>query len=125
VERYRQRLQKQHTQLENDLASLRQDEVTQDGGPGEPGPGQHWEHTGYGDHLADDATELFERAKGLTLERTLGDGLREVDEALRRIETGTYGACTVCGRPIGRERLDALPAASLCLEHQRAAERQS
>jgi DnaK suppressor protein len=122
VERYRRRLLELRQQLEIDLATLRQDEETQDGGPSEPGPGQHWEHSGYGDHLADDATELFERERNLTLERTIRDDLRDVEHALQRLAAETYGACEVCGRPIGSERLDAVPEATLCLKHQVARE---
>jgi RNA polymerase-binding transcription factor DksA len=123
VEKYRLRLQEMQAQLELDISNQRQDAVEQDGGPGEPGPGQHWEHSGYGDHQADDGTELFEREKLLSLERTLQDHLRLVREALRRIEEGAYGACEVCGRPIGEERLDVIPETALCIEHKAAAER--
>ena len=63
VEKYRLRLQEMQAQLELDISNQRQDAVEQDGGPSEPGPGQHWEHSGYGDHQADDGTELFEREK--------------------------------------------------------------
>jgi RNA polymerase-binding transcription factor DksA len=119
-----ERLQAMKRQLETDLDSQRQDSVEQDGGLGEPGPGQHWEHAGYGDHLADDATELFEREKALTLEGTLRDHLRQVDVALQRVADGTYGRCAVCGRAIGKERLDAIPETTLCLEHKEEAERE-
>ena len=125
VEKYRGRLLEMQGQLEMDIANQRQDVVEQDGGPAEPGPGQHWEHSGYGDHQADDATELFEREKLLTLERTLQDHLRQVQEALRRIEEGTYGACADCGRPIGEERLDVIPESALCIEHKAEAERKA
>ena len=43
--------------------------------------------------------------------------LREVDAALKRLDDGTYGACTNCGTTIRRERLEALPYASNCIEH--------
>ena len=122
---YRDRLLAMKRQLEMDLLTLRQDEVSQDGGPGEPGPGQHWEHAGYGDHPADDATELFEREKTMTLERTLRDHQEQVETALGRIAAGSYGRCDVCGQPIGKERLDAIPETTLCLEHKAAAERQN
>jgi RNA polymerase-binding transcription factor DksA len=124
VEHYRRRLQEMQAQLEADLAASRRDEVEQDGGPAEPGPGQHWEHAGYGDHLADDGTELFEREKLVTLEGTLRDHLHLVQHALSRIDEGTYGVCERCGRPIGSERLDAIPETTLCLEHKREAEGQ-
>lgn len=40
-----------------------------------------------------------------------------VENALSRIENGTYGECEVCGEPIETQRLDALPYATLCMEH--------
>ncbi|MGI9556341.1 MAG: TraR/DksA family transcriptional regulator [Solirubrobacterales bacterium] len=43
--------------------------------------------------------------------------LQEVDAALKRIDDGTYGVCTNCGKAIQRERLEALPYASTCIEH--------
>ena len=49
--------------------------------------------------------------------------LTEIDSALRRIEQGTYGRCCACGGPIGRQRLRALPQASLCILCETAAER--
>lgn len=42
-------------------------------------------------------------------------GLRDIDEALKRMASGTYGICSDCGRPISQERLTAQPAARLCL----------
>ena len=63
--------------------------------------------------------------------RELDDGLGEnaehllgaIDDALRRIEDGTYGVCVVCGRPIGEDRLAAVPYATLCIDDKRAQER--
>ncbi|MBH0095991.1 TraR/DksA C4-type zinc finger protein [Psychrobacter sp. NZS113] len=40
-----------------------------------------------------------------------------VDNALSRIEKGTYGECEVCGKQIEVQRLEALPYATLCMEH--------
>ena len=121
---YRERLQAMQRQLGTDLDAQRQDAVELDGGAGEPGPGQHWEHAGYGDHQADDATELFEREKALTLEGTLRDHLRQVETALKRMAEGSYGRCAVCGRDIGAARLDVIPETTLCLEHKERAERE-
>jgi RNA polymerase-binding transcription factor DksA len=42
------------------------------------------------------------------------DRLAAVDEALERIDSGSYGRCVVCGSQIAEERLEALPAADLC-----------
>lgn len=123
VQQFRTRLEEMKGQLEADLAAFHRDEVEQDGGPDEPGTGQHWESSGAGGHQADDGTELFEREKDITLEQTLRDHLNLVEHALARIEEGTYGACERCGQPIGAERLDAIPETTLCLEHKAEAER--
>ena len=50
--------------------------------------------------------------------------LRDIDGALRRIATGTYGTCIRCGEPIDRARLEAYPTAKRCLTCQRLHERQ-
>jgi DnaK suppressor protein len=42
--------------------------------------------------------------------------LQEIDEALKRIESGTYGTCAECGKPISEGRLEARPYAVLCIE---------
>lgn len=46
-----------------------------------------------------------------------------VDEALQRLDDGTYGQCTNCGQEIAPGRLKAMPQASLCIECQEALER--
>jgi DnaK suppressor protein len=73
-------------------------------------------------HPGDIATETYDRE----LDEGLGDGvkerLREIDDALARIDAGTYGVCTVCGNPIGAERLVAVPWAALCIDDQRRRE---
>jgi RNA polymerase-binding protein DksA len=69
-------------------------------------------------HPADEGSELFEREKNLTLQRTLQASLQEVNEALRKLDEGTYGVCESCGKPIGEKRLRALPEATHCIECQ-------
>ena len=63
----------------------------------------------------EEATESFELEKRLALEKQIGDHLVEVEHALRKFEEGTYGSCDCCGQPIARDRLEALPQASLCV----------
>lgn len=46
--------------------------------------------------------------------------LRDVRNALRRMDEGRYGRCTSCGDPVGRERLEVLPQVALCMSCQRA-----
>lgn len=116
LEAYRTRLQEAKEQLEHDLDLSRQHSMNLSGGLDEPGSGQPWEHSGHGDHQADEASEVFEREKELGLEQTVKAHLDQVEHALSRIEAGRYGECESCGKPIARPRLEALPEATLCIE---------
>src|SRR5437660_10437964 len=75
-------------------------------------------------HQADVGTETFEREKDLSILEQIEAELADVDHALKRLDDGTYGTCEVDGKPIPEERLEALPAARFCLEHQTEAERE-
>ena len=59
-----------------------------------------------------DFTIEEEKLTGLALQEL--EILRAIDNALRRIEEGTYGICEVCGGPIEKERLELLPWTTLC-----------
>jgi DnaK suppressor protein len=74
-------------------------------------------------HLADHASEIFDREVDDSLEENAGTIVREIDAALERIEAGTYGTCINCGQPIPDERLAAVPYAVLCLPCKRDEER--
>ena len=78
---------------------------------------QSWtnEHMGYGNHMADDATEAFEQAKDLSMRNRLVDTLHEVQDALKKFEQGTYGVCESCEEKIDWARLEAKPEARLCI----------
>jgi RNA polymerase-binding protein DksA len=76
---------------------------------------------GTDNHLGDTATAMYDRELDDGLEESARDTLVEIDAALQRIEDGTYGICEVCGKPIGAERLSAIPWARLCIDDQRAA----
>ena len=73
-------------------------------------------------HLGDVATATFEREMASSLEENSTRVLGEIDAALQRIDEGSYGLCVKCGRPIGVERLEALPWATLCLDDKRKQE---
>jgi RNA polymerase-binding protein DksA len=79
--------------------------------------------TGPGDHLADNATETYMRELDSGLEENAEHLLAAIDDAVARIESSTYGTCVVCGRPIGEERLEAVPWATLCIDDKRKQER--
>lgn len=70
---------------------------------------------GYDEDLADVASDTFEREKGIAIENSVQDMLQQVEEALGRIDDGTYGACELCGQSIHPDRLRALPYARLCI----------
>jgi RNA polymerase-binding protein DksA len=76
-----------------------------------------------GHHLGDSAAGTLDREIDYTLEEHSEQVLGQIDAALVRIEDGTYGTCTNCGKPIPEDRLEARPWASLCIDCQRAAER--
>lgn len=122
-DRFRTQLLDTKSQLEVDLATYQRTEQQLAGGPDEPGPGGHWEHSGYGDHMADEGTELFEREKSIGMEQSLREHLRQVDHALGRIEDGTYGECERCGKPIPQDRHLAMPEATLCIDCKAQEER--
>jgi RNA polymerase-binding transcription factor DksA len=82
------------------------------------------ELSSYDQHQADMGTETFEREKDLSILEQVEAELADVEHALRRLDDGTYGTCEVCGKAIPDERLEAMPAARLCLEHQAEAERE-
>ncbi len=65
----------------------------------------------YDNHPADGGTELFERGKDLALHEQVKNHLRDIDEALTKMENGTYGICEKTGEPIPKERLKANPLA--------------
>ena len=70
-------------------------------------------------HLADTASETYERELDEGLEEDAQAQLREVEAALQRLEAGEYGACAVCGKQIPVERLEAVPWTTLCIDDAR------
>ncbi len=62
------------------------------------------------------ATETFELEKRLAIERKLKNALVDVDNAIKKFESGTYGICDICKKAIESARLEALPQANLCLK---------
>lgn len=72
--------------------------------------------------FADSAHATAERARTLSVMKALRANLRWVNRALKKMELGTYGICERCGKPIGVERLEALPWAILCIDCKRKGE---
>ncbi len=69
----------------------------------------------YSVHMADRGTDAMEREKSLLFVQRTDDYMEYLQEALDRVENGTYGICRTCGREIGRARLEAVPIATQCI----------
>ena len=74
-------------------------------------------------HPADVGSETFERTKDLSVQEDIDGRLEDIARALDKLGSDTYGTCEACGEPIPDERLEAVPAARYCVEHQAAQER--
>lgn len=71
---------------------------------------------------ADGSDRIGGAEVGAALARGARHALAEIEAALDRLRSGSYGACTACRQPISRERLAVLPAAALCMACQRGAD---
>ena len=113
----RKRLEEERTRLQgirDGLQREQEDATSETGG----------ELSSFDQHPGDSGTETFEMEKNVSLLEQVDDELLEVEAAVQRLERGSYGTCQVCGRPIGDERLEAMPATRFCIEDQAKAERQ-
>ena len=73
-------------------------------------------------HMADIGTDNYEQEFALGLMDSERKLLREIDDAMRRIDEGTYGVCEGTGKPIPKARLEAQPWARYCVEYARKLE---
>jgi DnaK suppressor protein len=80
------------------------------------------DETHLGTHLGDNAAVTLDQELDETLEENSSNVLAAIDDALQRIEDGTYGICSNCGKEIPAERLEAVPYATLCIDCAREAE---
>jgi DnaK suppressor protein len=81
------------------------------------------EESPYDQHMAETAAVTLDREIDLTLEENARAAISQIDRALHKLETGNYGACDKCGKPIGDERLQVAPFATLCIDCKRREER--
>lgn len=115
-ERFREALLDERKRVEHALASLR------DQHPGSLDEEVEEIAATSDNHLAETATATLGREIDYTLGENSEQVLADIDSALRRIDDGTYGTCVNCGREIPLQRLEAYPAASLCIDCRRSAE---
>ncbi len=83
------------------------------------------EASAFGMHQADAGSDAYDRDFALSLLSQEQDALYEIDQALKRIEVGTYGVCEMSGKPIPRARLEAIPFARFTVQCQSQLEKQS
>jgi RNA polymerase-binding transcription factor DksA len=81
------------------------------------------EMASYSLHMADSGTDNFDRDFALSLLSSDQDAIYEIEEALKRIEKGTYGVCELTGKTIPKARLDAIPWTRFTVEAQAQLER--
>ena len=81
--------------------------------------------SGYSFHMADMATDNFDREFSLDIASAEQVVLNRIDGALRKIEEGSYGVCESCKKQISFKRLKAVPYAELCLKCQEDQEKNS
>jgi RNA polymerase-binding transcription factor DksA len=70
----------------------------------------------YDGNFADSSQVTAERGEAEALARTLRETLTEVEHALEKVASGQFGICESCGNPIAEPRLEAMPAARLCMD---------
>lgn len=70
---------------------------------------------GFGKRVGEGTSEAVERLATTATARSIAGSIADIDTALVKLAAGTYGLCESCGEQIGSDRLEALPAASLCL----------
>jgi RNA polymerase-binding protein DksA len=79
--------------------------------------------SGYTYHMADIATDTYDREFSIGLASNERKLIYEIDDAVKKIEDGTYGICEECKNLISKTRLKAIPYARLCLKCQEKTEK--
>jgi DnaK suppressor protein len=107
TESIRRELQSHLTRLDGELSELENGR--------EAARQEKDEYSGYGNHTAEAASETSDAERDLALIDNLEQMRAQVNAALKRLDEGTYGTCSSCGKPIPPERLEALPFADQCV----------
>jgi DnaK suppressor protein len=79
--------------------------------------------SGYGLHMADVASDNFERELSLGLAANERELLHKIDNALKRLRERDFGLCEACGKAITLKRLSAVPYAMMCIKCQEQADK--
>jgi RNA polymerase-binding protein DksA len=115
LEKYREMLLRKRSELLGDISTMENQALQ--GGSGS------LSHTPQ--HIAEQGSETYDQALALDLAAADRKLLKEIEDAIKRIDAGTYGICELTGKPIKAERLDELPWARYTIEAAREIERRS
>jgi DnaK suppressor protein len=83
---------------------------------------KNWRESGFDDDPADAGSASFERETAQSLSLHARNLLSQIDDAMRRLDDGTFGDCISCGLRIELERLEAIPYTTQCLDCRRREE---
>ena len=115
----RKRLIEQKSEVLSELMSIKEDSL------GKSQKEASGDLSGYSFHMADMATDLYEREFLLGLAEGEREMLFVLDEAIKRIDDGIYGVCDECGESVSKKRLKAMPQAKCCIKCQELKEKKS
>ena len=76
-------------------------------------------------HMADMAADTYDRELSMNIASSEQELLYQIDDALKRLDDGSYGVCQQCNQPIAMSRLKAVPYASMCIGCQRSKEQKN
>ncbi len=113
---YRERLEQEHASVQTEIENLGNEVAIL-------GEDQQVEGS-FGNHDADNATDVMEQQRNMALMNMLEERQRDIDRALARLDAGKYGICERCGKAIAPERLEALPFVTLCIDDQEIEDQQ-
>jgi RNA polymerase-binding protein DksA len=113
LKKYRELLVKMRTQVGGDLSHITENTLNKSARDASG------DLSGYSYHMADMASDDYERDFSLGRATDEQRRLYSIEEAMKRIEDGTYGSCTQCGKAIAKKRLSAMPQTERCIECQK------
>jgi RNA polymerase-binding protein DksA len=108
LDRFRETLEAERKRVRDALQYLHDEEPQVDG--------DEAQESRMDNHMADGAAVTYDREIDYSLEENSEQLLEEIDQALQRIDEGTYGKCQRCGKDIAVERLEAIPYAQHCID---------
>lgn len=112
LSQYRELLLRKRAEIMGDVVSMEDEALLS---------GDRMSHTP--NHMAEQGSDVYEQTLSLDIAASQRKLVVEIEQALQRIEDGTYGICVMMGTPIGKARLDAKPWAKYCIEAARRLER--